>query len=219
MAFEADRMACRFRENAQSPLLRLPPEIRNMIFRYAVGGMTFDFTTYDRPWLHRLQGWKPRVCNPIQNCFSLLRVCRQIYSETALLPFSANIFHVSKVDKDGFDEWLHSRSPIEQDAITAIQYTSFQPPILTRGPDRDLLVPFNQSYWYEEMSRAISGRSRLRWLKLRVRAVKWSMAGNEESPRKYFKILRKEIRRAKRRIEAEHGGLYVKATIAMVPRV
>ncbi|KAF2277408.1 uncharacterized protein EI97DRAFT_290545 [Westerdykella ornata] len=195
-----------FRENANSPLLRLPPEIRNMIFRYAVGGMTFDFTACERPWLQRLRGWKPRVNNPIKNCFSLLRVCRQIYSETALLPFSANTFHISEDQQEDFDDWLQDRLPIERDAITSLQYTACQPLIVS---------PFPRSHWYKVMSRAVSAQSRLRWLNLTVRhwPSKIILNGKEVCLRQYYKKLRSETRRAKKRIEAEHKGLHVRIEI------
>ncbi|KAF2634664.1 hypothetical protein P280DRAFT_538339 [Massarina eburnea CBS 473.64] len=63
-----------------SPLLRLPGEIRNEIYKFALGGICF-------------------LANPISNSYktppnflALTRVCQQTYSETSLLPFTLNTF-------------------------------------------------------------------------------------------------------------------------------
>ncbi|KAF2118342.1 hypothetical protein BDV96DRAFT_597183 [Lophiotrema nucula] len=80
----------------QSPLLRLPAEVRIQIWEYALGGLWIrlglrlshgtmkayifaireEFSKHYRPTKKRY--------------FDLLQVCRQIYSETALLPWSLN---------------------------------------------------------------------------------------------------------------------------------
>jgi hypothetical protein len=85
------------RNAQQSPLLRLPAEIRNMIFIFALSDNIISPTlwhadsdpdpehtstvsrsvTGNRPPLHR---------------FSLLRVSRQIYAETAILPYHLSTF-------------------------------------------------------------------------------------------------------------------------------
>jgi hypothetical protein len=68
----------------QSPLLCLPAEIRNMIWKYAFSGKVRVSSTtvvprkdYDR--------------------FSLLRVCRQVYHETGVLPYTTNTFCFSHI--------------------------------------------------------------------------------------------------------------------------
>jgi hypothetical protein len=73
--------------NQASPLLRLPAEIRNQIWRLVVGGKVIREQVTKRGRAQML----PRPCERT-NTFALLRVCRQIYAETALLPFSANTF-------------------------------------------------------------------------------------------------------------------------------
>jgi hypothetical protein len=73
--------------NQASPLLRLPAEIRNQIWRLVVGGKVIREQVTKRRRARVL----PRPCDRI-NIFALLRVCRQIYAETALLPFTANTF-------------------------------------------------------------------------------------------------------------------------------
>ncbi|CAN9348072.1 hypothetical protein CC77DRAFT_1019508 [Alternaria alternata] len=65
-----------------SPLLHLPGEIRNEIYQYVLNEGVYDF----------MDG----IVSPTYECderFALLRVCREIYNETRLLPFSLNTFH------------------------------------------------------------------------------------------------------------------------------
>lgn len=75
------------RNNQDSPLLRLPPEIRNRIWHLALGGKLIRHNVYGRGRYRMM----PRPSER-ENAFDLLRTCRQIYAETALLPFSANTF-------------------------------------------------------------------------------------------------------------------------------
>ncbi|KAF1997453.1 hypothetical protein P154DRAFT_280779 [Amniculicola lignicola CBS 123094] len=68
------------RNQRESPLLRLPPEIRVQIFQRAVGGKTIKLSFHVRN-----HGRKSNL-NPL----ALLQVCRQLYAETAVLPFTSN---------------------------------------------------------------------------------------------------------------------------------
>jgi hypothetical protein len=81
-------------------LLRLPAEIRNQIFAYALGGQTYE-----------LRETAPYgvVTNTTvsENALALLVVCRQLYAETALAPFSLNFF--SYTDRFILDLWLDKR--------------------------------------------------------------------------------------------------------------
>ncbi|KAF7446426.1 hypothetical protein Ptr902_09458 [Pyrenophora tritici-repentis] len=71
--------------NQQSPLLRLPPEIRNRIWEFALGGMVYRVKNPDSD-RHRKLAPSPKQPAGI----SLLRVCRQIYAEAAMLPSLLN---------------------------------------------------------------------------------------------------------------------------------
>jgi hypothetical protein len=75
----------RTRRNArESPLLRLPAELRDEIYKYALCGRVWDITPDywddDRPRLHTSE------------FLALLETSRQLYNETALLPFALGIF-------------------------------------------------------------------------------------------------------------------------------
>ncbi|KAI4647679.1 hypothetical protein J4E93_004089 [Alternaria ventricosa] len=65
-----------------SPLLLLPAEIRNIIFALAL----------DHQDIIIVRG---RMYNKVRSPVNLLRVCRQIHAETALLPYELNFFAVS----------------------------------------------------------------------------------------------------------------------------
>jgi len=89
-----------------SRLLRLPAELRNQIYKYALGG-------------HRvlLGTTQPRLCSeePIPR-FALLRVCSQIHAEAALLPYRLNIFHFS-TDASSTNDFLSSMSTSQLGAL------------------------------------------------------------------------------------------------------
>ncbi|CAN9337104.1 unnamed protein product [Alternaria alternata] len=74
-----------------SPLLRLPAELRNRIYEYALGGhkiyMVIRFSeNKEKLWLDRTDR-----CGVVP-AFTLLKVCSQINAEAALLPYSLNTF-------------------------------------------------------------------------------------------------------------------------------
>jgi hypothetical protein len=82
------------RNKIESPLLALPGEIRNFIYKYVLGGMEVVPLQYDRrfwvgPWTLKdeLQPWP--VFRPL---LDVLGACRQIQWEAALLPYMLNTF-------------------------------------------------------------------------------------------------------------------------------
>ncbi|KAH6864799.1 hypothetical protein BKA58DRAFT_471995 [Alternaria rosae] len=118
------------RNMTQSPLLRLPGELRNKIFAYAVGGhviLAKLVTLYEPNFAERLEFCLTTTVQPkppkeprnrgyhgshhiysgdsldvflpgntsqrVSRIFTVGRVCRQIYTETALLQYKTNCFH------------------------------------------------------------------------------------------------------------------------------
>ncbi|KAF2132695.1 hypothetical protein P153DRAFT_354171 [Dothidotthia symphoricarpi CBS 119687] len=77
------------RINQNSPLLRLPPEIRNHIWEYAVGGYTVQGLYGASPGHHHRPSLK--VFERTDG-LALLRTCRQVFAETALVPWAASLF-------------------------------------------------------------------------------------------------------------------------------
>lgn len=99
------------RRNAtKSPLLRLPPEIRNKIWSFAMGGMLV-MLPYIKPTMGcavqidlKVGGYAPSQTEimyhnePVYKltkqpaAFHLPEVCRQVYAETALTAYEQNVF-------------------------------------------------------------------------------------------------------------------------------
>ncbi|KAI4926058.1 uncharacterized protein J4E92_006795 [Alternaria infectoria] len=95
-----------------SPLLRLPAEIRHLIFGYALGGKTFhiDYNEY--------QGIAKNM-TVSKNTLALLAVCRQVFAETALLPFSSNTF--SAIHPQVFNMWIEYFPSVFAEAVTSVR--------------------------------------------------------------------------------------------------
>ncbi|KAF2025220.1 hypothetical protein EK21DRAFT_93412 [Setomelanomma holmii] len=80
----------------ESRLIRLPTEIRDIIFSYALSGQNirpiFHIEDFDRITAHHKLLLPDTLRYPHQHRFSLLRACRQIYTETPILPYSLSTF-------------------------------------------------------------------------------------------------------------------------------
>lgn len=98
----------------ESSLLKLPAEIRNIIFRYALSGVEYKIKEDDNLSMRNI------VTQP--DALALLAVCRQIYSETALLPFSLNIFSSYLFPMD-LKNWMAQRHTVQMTAVTRIHLT------------------------------------------------------------------------------------------------
>ncbi|KAF2253551.1 hypothetical protein BU26DRAFT_560846 [Trematosphaeria pertusa] len=83
----------------QSPLLRLPGELRNRIYALVLGGMEIyaveggskDIIAVGQP-----AGTYPTKLRCLRNFLALTAVCRQIHAESALLPYELNSFGQQK---------------------------------------------------------------------------------------------------------------------------
>ncbi|KAF1949088.1 hypothetical protein CC80DRAFT_581879, partial [Byssothecium circinans] len=99
-------------ENAiNSPLLRLPGEIRNKIFHYALCDYKLE--------IHNKQSLNsPPSYNYIQPRFQLPRVCRQIHAETAPIVYSRNTFGFDTLQ--AMDRWIRNRTSAQLELVTSI---------------------------------------------------------------------------------------------------
>jgi hypothetical protein len=93
-----------------SPLLRLPAEIRTKIWSHLLDGMTIHF-------LH--PSYRPLTTSRAFDDFSfpLLRVCRHLYAETALLPCLLNKF---AMNPDTFPRFLARSKLAHRQAIRKV---------------------------------------------------------------------------------------------------
>lgn len=90
-AHRANRLltgAHRVKSNQMSPLLRLPPEIRNKIWQYVLGGKLIRVEDQKGS---RYAKFSSSPSEP-DNAMALLRTCRQVYAEAALMPLLLNTF-------------------------------------------------------------------------------------------------------------------------------
>ena len=79
------------RNASVSPFLRLPPEIRLQIYKLVLGGqrLWLEFEDYGV----KVYCYKSTINGRRQEFdISILRLCRQVFTETALLPFALNKF-------------------------------------------------------------------------------------------------------------------------------
>lgn len=106
---------CSVNKNQQSPLLRLPPEIRNKIWTIALGDMIF---IPNRDWFARPYLWV--AANPPRNHrLALLRTCRQVFCETALIPYKINTFIVPRYIK--LRSFLRRMKTAHRRAVSTLQ--------------------------------------------------------------------------------------------------
>jgi len=91
--------------NEQSPLLRLPAELRNAIYEYVLCN---KFITV-------------KGISPPPSMLGLPRTCRQIYQETELLSYSGNTFQVAK--ERVLTLWLRKRTARQLAVISSLLFT------------------------------------------------------------------------------------------------
>ena len=108
------------KSNSESPLLRLPAEIRNSIWEYALGGNIRDLTYFKRD-RKRYTEWLIAMSSASfpEHSHALLSTCRQIYAETALLTFSTNEFRFRS--KTTF-KWTRDLSKVQKDLIHTVHF-------------------------------------------------------------------------------------------------
>lgn len=109
---------CRIKANSETPLLRLPPEVRNCIWEYALGDKVLDVVFVEKlkgPYIEE----KTLIAADTfpDHSHALLQVCRQVYTETALIPFATNAFKFAR--EEAFD-WARHLLPVQQKSIREV---------------------------------------------------------------------------------------------------
>lgn len=121
------------KRNQNSPLLRLPAELRTQIWNYVLG-----YKLLSMWYTYKLPLRQARIAAPYTdrtNVMDLLRTCRQIYVESACVPYSLNIFSFDFYDSiyDHFKRFtLHQRANITHIQLNNLDHFSLQ--LLTQQP-------------------------------------------------------------------------------------
>lgn len=102
------------RNATESLLLRLPPELRNRIYSYAIGGHYIELMGSRDMRLHTEHEFSD--ADNQYHMLGLLRTCRQIYAETRLIPFTCNVFSCG--DTLSAFNWVRAM-PTQMQAIRA----------------------------------------------------------------------------------------------------
>ncbi|KAF3040226.1 hypothetical protein E8E11_007275 [Didymella keratinophila] len=113
------------RNSVGSPLLRLPGEIRDRIWRYALGDHQVDIQDFSQEEpvdsVYDLQTLYPdTLCLPgfVRPTFQLPRVCRQVYVEASPYVYTLNTFAFHKLAT--FDRWVKKRCVGQRRLISSL---------------------------------------------------------------------------------------------------
>ena len=97
-----------------SPLLRLPAEIRNMIWTFALDcGQDIELLRHS----------ELRFPHTLQNYMSLLFVCRQIHAETALLPYELKTFSMLSPGRSYLVKFLERRTIVQREVMASVKWS------------------------------------------------------------------------------------------------
>jgi hypothetical protein len=118
---------CSANSNAiNSPLLRLPGEIRNIIYAHVFDGTQYNFAEYS--FGSEDNGGKLTSDESFkENNMGLLLVSRQIHEETALLPYKMGEFLIKTEAPDAAEGWecvrtfLEDRSQVQIMSMSRIE--------------------------------------------------------------------------------------------------
>ncbi|KAI4634112.1 uncharacterized protein J4E87_001282 [Alternaria ethzedia] len=125
-----------FRNQTESPLLRLPGELRNRIYELVVGGnIIFVSGLLQRPEKALVDLMTPGVAQKstwtsVSRIFTIGLACRQLHRETALTQYTKNVFHFDDMQSGrAFVNGLTStqRALLTSISVNVVDYFSADP--------------------------------------------------------------------------------------------
>ncbi|KAI4710520.1 hypothetical protein J4E89_004976 [Alternaria sp. Ai002NY15] len=128
--------AITFRNQTESPLLRLPGELRNRIYELVVGGnIIFVSGLLQRPEKALVDLMTPGVAQKstwtsVSGIFTIGLACRQLHRETALTQYTKNVFHFDDMQSGrAFVNGLTStqRALLTSISVNVVDYFSADP--------------------------------------------------------------------------------------------
>jgi hypothetical protein len=180
-----------------SPFLRLPAEIRNMVYAYALGGNTWSIkTTQDVAGTAQV-----RADNGIKNALALLRVNRQIHAEACLFPYLYNTF--AGVHNGHLYAWVKSLTYAERTCIRAIK--RYQRGYVVRGL-KDQSLTINPAFWMDVPRIVNWGLDGLERIEVEVALRKWGWDSDKEEIKR---VVDEALVKLRTLVEVEHPGVEV----------
>ncbi|KAJ4346281.1 beta transducin [Ascochyta clinopodiicola] len=173
-----------------SKLLRLPAELRNEIYAFALGGNT---------WSINMNQGKPRANNATPRALALLQVNRQIHAEAQLFPYLCNTFEGRH--SGHLRIWVQSLTPTQRKSITSIKH--YQRSYITEGV-RGLDV--SPIFWMDTPNMVQWNLEGLKRIEIEVVLHKWGWNSNEEGTKK---VRARALSKLRVLVEDEHPGTEV----------
>ena len=184
-------------ESASPPLLRLPAELREMIYTHALGGHVFRMS------MRYIQKHKAiaRADNPPPHALALLLTNRQINSEARLLPFSANTF--SGRHEGHLRSWIRSLPAEQRNQIKSVKF-------VRRGyiVESERGVDVSTSFWMDLPNVKWWRLEGLKRMEVEVTLLGWGWMKDETRAEETKEWVMARLRRA---IQAGNPGVRVVA--------
>ncbi|KAJ4382938.1 hypothetical protein N0V86_002165 [Didymella sp. IMI 355093] len=178
-----------------SPFLRLPAEIRNMVYAYALGGNTWSIKT------HTASTAQVRADNGTKNTLALLRVNRQIQAEARLCPYLYNTF--AGVHNGYLHAWVKLLPCAERTCIRAIKH--YQRGYVVRDLKGQGLT-INPAFWMDMPQIANWGLDGLERIEVEVALQKWRWDSDKEGIKR---VVDEALVKLRTLVEAKHPGVEV----------
>lgn len=133
----------------ESPLLRLPAELRNEIYHHVLGGLSIrtDHSPSPRKFRIDIRDVDSRSSAAWQTpgyLLALTETCRKVYDETSLFPYSLNVFECDYMYPEYLSRWTSTRTPRQLGAILQLRVGAMYLENLAglaRTRDRTKIVP------------------------------------------------------------------------------
>ena len=108
------------RNQRESPLMRLPAELRDSVFKYLLGGQELRIMVYEDPLLASRPMGDTGHFKDTKNFVTITQTCRQAHSDTKLMPFGLNKIVGNAVDLSTF---MDDAAAWQIKAIETVRYT------------------------------------------------------------------------------------------------
>lgn len=180
-----------------SPFLRLPAEIRNMIYAYVLGGYIWSIKmTQDTAGNTRV-----RADDGIKNALALLKVNRQIHAEAHLFPYLYNTF--AGVHNGHLHDWVKSLTHAKRTCIRAIKRHK-RGYVVKAMKGQGLTI--NPAFWMDESKIADWGLDGLQRIEVEVALQKWGWDNDKDEMKR---TIDEALVKLHKMVEVEHPGVEV----------